>query len=56
MEIICRKRQMTFYKMILNGTVPVIGNGNNLRSKAHVKSIVQGIILSASNPISRKIY
>mgnify|MGYP000156107118 CR=1 FL=1 len=51
------KRQITFYKMIMNGTVPVVGSGNNLRSKAHVKNIVQGIILSASKSISKgKIY
>ena len=47
------KRQITFYKMIKNGIVPVIGNGKNLRSKVNVKNIVQAIYLSAINPISK---
>lgn len=46
-------RQMLFYKMICNGKVPVVGDGSNLRSKANVKNIVQGILLAATNPASK---
>ncbi len=51
------ERQMTFYKMVRDGKFPFIGNGENLRSMVNVKNLVQGIILSAVNPISKgKIY
>ena len=51
------ERQLTFYKMIRDGKFPFVGDGKNLRSMVHVKNLVQGIILSASNPISKgKIY
>lgn len=51
------ERQYSFYKMIRKGIVPVIGNGENLRSKANVKNIAQGIILCANKKIAeKKIY
>ena len=51
------KRQVQFYKMIQNGYVPVIGNGSNLRSKAHIKNITQGILKCAFYSASKgKIY
>ncbi|MDA9844264.1 NAD(P)-dependent oxidoreductase [Flavobacteriaceae bacterium] len=40
-------RQLTFYKMVKEGKFPMIGNGRNIRSKANVKNIVQGMILSS---------
>lgn len=46
-------RQISFYRMIKNGIVPIIGNGENVRSMANVKNITQGIILCAINPISK---
>lgn len=50
-------RQIQFYKMIQKGVFPIIGNGENVRSKANVKNIVQGIILASQKPISKgKIY
>tara|TARA_B110000027_G_scaffold61624_1_gene66202 strand:- start:8562 stop:9611 length:1050 start_codon:yes stop_codon:yes gene_type:complete len=51
------KRQLIFYKMIQNGYVPVIGNGENLRSKAHIKNIIQGLLKTTFYEISKgKIY
>tara|TARA_B100001093_G_scaffold518980_1_gene605855 strand:- start:223 stop:1266 length:1044 start_codon:yes stop_codon:yes gene_type:complete len=41
------QRQLTFYKMVKNGRFPIIGDGTNIRSKANVKNIVQGLLLSA---------
>lgn len=50
-------RQQTFYQMIINGRFPFIGDGNNIRSVANVKNIVQGIILaSISNNSKGQIY
>ncbi len=40
-------RQLTFYKMVKKGRFPMIGNGRNIRSKANVKNIVQGMILAS---------
>ncbi len=51
------KRQILFYKMVLNGKFPIIGNGLNIRSMANVKNICQGIFLAAIKKISKgKIY
>tara|TARA_Y100000768_G_C23989421_1_gene691198 strand:+ start:3011 stop:4063 length:1053 start_codon:yes stop_codon:yes gene_type:complete len=47
------KRQITFYGMIRDGKFPVVGNGRNIRSKANVKNIVQGILLSSMLPIAK---
>ena len=41
------ERQITFYRMVKDGKFPIIGDGNNLRSKANVKNIVQSMILSS---------
>tara|TARA_B100001750_G_C15074231_1_gene382712 strand:- start:27 stop:596 length:570 start_codon:yes stop_codon:yes gene_type:complete len=43
------ERQIRFYKMIRDGTVPVIGTGNNKRSMACTINISQGIIRAALN-------
>ncbi len=51
------ERQYSFYNMIKNGKVPIIGNGKNLRSKANIKNIAQGILLISDKKISKgKIY
>ena len=47
------ERQLTFYKMIKNGVFPMIGSGKNIRSKANVKNIVQGILLCAGKSVSK---
>lgn len=47
------ERQLTFYQMIKDGKFPFVGDGNNLRSKANVKNICQGILLAATNPKSK---
>ena len=46
-------RQLTFYNMIIAGRFPVVGDGENIRSVANVKNIVQGIILASINPKSK---
>ena len=40
--------------MIKNGKGPIVGDGNNVRSMAYVKNLVQGMILSATKEISNK--
>ena len=47
------QRQLIFYKLIKDGRFPIIGGGNNIRSKANVKNIVQGILLSVMNKKSK---
>ena len=51
------ERQKQFYKMIINGTVPVVGSGENKRSMACTLNICQGIFRSAITEKSNgKIY
>ena len=38
-------RQTKFYKMIRDGKVPVVGDGNNKRSMACTVNISQGLII-----------
>ncbi len=45
-------RQKTFFEMIQNGKVPIVGDGKNKRSMAYTKNIVQGLILSATKSVS----
>lgn len=40
-------RQIKFYRMIRDGKVPVVGNGENLRSMAFTSNITQGLIRAA---------
>jgi len=47
------ERQLTFYKLIKEGRFPMIGSGNNIRSKVNIKNIVQGILLSVMNKKSK---
>ncbi len=46
-------RQLLFYNMIIKGQFPIVGSGDNVRSIANVKNIVQGIILAAIKPESK---
>jgi len=39
------ERQTRFFRMIKNGTAPIAGNGENLRSLAYVDNLCQGLIL-----------
>ena len=39
------KRQTLFFSMIKNGKVPIIGNGNNLRSMTYIDNLCQGLLL-----------
>lgn len=47
------ERQLIFYKLIKQGRFPIIGNGNNIRSKVNVKNIVQAILLAAMKKKSK---
>ncbi len=50
-------RQLLFYKMVISGKFPIIGDGLNIRSMANVKNICQGIFLASIKKISKgKIY
>jgi nucleoside-diphosphate-sugar epimerase len=46
-------RQTTFFTMIKEGKVPLVGNGANRRSMAYVDNIVQGLLLCESVPAAR---
>ena len=41
-------RQSLFFRMIRDGNVPVVGDGENLRSMTYVDNLCQGLILSAA--------
>jgi nucleoside-diphosphate-sugar epimerase len=43
-------RQKLFYEMIRDGTVPIVGSGENLRSMAYTENLAQGLLLTASVP------
>jgi nucleoside-diphosphate-sugar epimerase len=40
-------RQTLFFSMIRQGRVPLVGNGNNLRSMVYVDNLCQGLLLAA---------
>lgn len=40
-------RQTLFFSMIRRGKVPLVGDGNNLRSMAYVDNLCQGLLLAA---------
>jgi nucleoside-diphosphate-sugar epimerase len=51
------KRQSMFFSMIKNGKVPIVGDGNNLRSMSYVDNICYALILAAHNQNNNgKIY
>ena len=43
------ERQSLFFRMIRDGKVPLVGNGENKRSMAYVENISQGMILCEQN-------
>ena len=43
------ERQSLFFRMIRDGKVPLVGNGENKRSMAYVENISQGMILCEKN-------
>ena len=43
-------RQTLFFQMIRDGKMPVVGDGNNLRSMAYTENLAQGILLAATQP------
>ena len=50
-------RQKRFYEMIRKGTVPIVGNGENLRSMVNTKNLCEGILLSTKTPKAKgKVY
>jgi nucleoside-diphosphate-sugar epimerase len=46
-------RQTTFFTMIKDGKVPLVGNGENRRSMAYVDNICQGLLLCESVAAAR---
>jgi nucleoside-diphosphate-sugar epimerase len=46
------ERQTAFFRMIKNGTVPIVGDGENLRSMTYIDNLCQAMLLSAHNPIA----
>ncbi|HSY73864.1 MAG TPA: NAD(P)-dependent oxidoreductase [Dongiaceae bacterium] len=42
-------RQTLFFKMIRDGKMPIVGNGQNLRSMAYVDNLCQGLLLAAKS-------
>jgi len=44
------ERQTSFFRMIRNGTVPIVGDGENLRSLTYVDSLCQAMHRSARSP------
>ena len=40
------QRQTLFFNMIKNGRMPIIGNGNNMRSMSYVDNTCQGLLLA----------
>lgn len=43
-------RQTLFFRMIRDGRVPVVGDGENRRSMAYVDDICQGVLLAEQSP------
>jgi nucleoside-diphosphate-sugar epimerase len=43
-------RQTLFFRMIRDGRVPVVGDGENRRSMAYVDDICQGVLLAEDSP------
>jgi nucleoside-diphosphate-sugar epimerase len=46
------ERQTTFFRMIKNGTVPIVGDGEALRSMTYIDNLCQAMLLSTHNPIA----
>ncbi|HVO25589.1 MAG TPA: NAD(P)-dependent oxidoreductase [Candidatus Margulisiibacteriota bacterium] len=43
-------RQTVFFSMIRRGSVPIVGDGANLRSMAYVDNLCQGLLLCGQSP------
>ncbi|MBI2821329.1 MAG: NAD-dependent epimerase/dehydratase family protein [Acidobacteria bacterium] len=43
-------RQTLFFRMIKEGTMPIVGDGENKRSMAYVDNLCQGLLLAAATP------
>ena len=43
-------RQTTFFRMIRDGSVPVVGDGKNLRSMTYIDNLCQAMLLSEHSP------
>jgi len=43
-------RQVTFFRMIQEGRVPLLGKGDNQRSMAYVDELANGLVLAAYSP------
>jgi nucleoside-diphosphate-sugar epimerase len=43
-------RQTLFFSMIRDGRMPIVGDGQNLRSMAYVDNLSQGLLLAAATP------
>jgi nucleoside-diphosphate-sugar epimerase len=44
------ERQTTFFRMIRSGTVPIVGDGENLRSMTYIDNLCQALFLCEHNP------
>jgi nucleoside-diphosphate-sugar epimerase len=43
-------RQTLFFEMIRDGRVPIVGDGENIRSMVYLDNLCQGLLLAASTP------
>ncbi len=43
-------RQTLFFRMIREGRVPIVGNGQNRRSMVYLENLCQGLLLAATTP------
>ena len=50
------ERQNLFFKMIINGKVPLVGDGTNLRSMSNVENLSYGLILANEAVLDKKDY
>ncbi len=46
-------RQTLFFRLIRDGRMPIVGDGENRRSMAYVDNLAQGLLLAASVPAAR---
>ena len=46
------ERQTTFFRMIRDGTVPIVGDGENQRSMTYIDNLCQAMFLCAHNPVA----
>jgi nucleoside-diphosphate-sugar epimerase len=46
------ERQNTFFRMIKRGTVPIVGDGENLRSMAYIDNLCHALLLCEQQPLA----